>query len=217
MIFRSREQAAELLAERLAAYRGRNPLVLGIPRGAVGMARIIAEALGGELDVVLVHKLGAPGNPEFAIGSVSERGAVYLNPDAHALGVPGRYIEQEVQAQLHTLRRRRAQYTPVRPPLDAKGRTVIIVDNGVATGATMIAALRAVRTQRPARLIAAMAVAPLETLGRVRLEADETVCLAVPERFFAVSQFFEPYDQVTDEEVVSILSDAPRPVKPSGA
>jgi predicted phosphoribosyltransferase len=216
MMYANREQAAELLAERLAGYRGRNPLVLGIPRGAVGMARIIAEALGGELDVVLVHKLGAPGNPEFAIGSVSESGAVYLSADARALGISKSYIDQEVQAQLATLRRRRAQYTPVRLPIDPKDRIVIVIDNGIATGATMIAALRAVRTQQPAQLVAAVAVAPQETLDRIRLEADETVCLAVPEGFFAVSQFFQRFPQVTDEEVIAILSASARALKPHG-
>jgi putative phosphoribosyl transferase len=205
MHFRNREHAAHLLAEKLTAYRGQNPLVLGIPRGAVPMAKIIAEALGGDLDVVLVHKLGAPGNPELAIGSVDETGRMYLNEQVWDLGVDDDYLEEEKQAQLKTLRKRRAQYTPVRPPLDPAGRVVIVVDNGIATGASMIAALRAVRAKLPAKLIAAVAVAPAETVQRLRAEADEVVCLSAPEHFYAVGQFFEDFSQVSDEQAIAIL------------
>jgi predicted phosphoribosyltransferase len=205
MRFRNREHAAQLLVERLSEYRGKNPLVLGIPRGAVPMAKIIAEALGGDLDVVLVHKLGAPGNPEFAIGSVDENGQVYLSDYVREMGISARYIEKEKEAQLQTLHKRRAQYTPVRPPLDPAGRIVIVVDNGIATGASMIAALRAVRAKQPAKLIAAVAVAPPETVERMRAEADEVVCVYVPEHFYAVGQFFEDFSQVSDEQAIAIL------------
>lgn len=205
MRFHSREHAARLLVEKLTAYRGQNPLVLGIPRGAVPMAKIIADALGGDLDVVLVHKLGAPGNPELAIGSVDETGRVYLNEHVWELGIKDGYIEKEKQAQLKTLHKRRAQYTPVRPPLNPTGRIVIVVDNGIATGASMIAALRAVRAKQPAKLIAAVAVAPPETVERIRAEADEVVCLYAPEYFYAVGQFFEDFSQVSDEQAIAIL------------
>jgi putative phosphoribosyl transferase len=205
MRFRDREHAARLLAEKLSAYRGQHPLVLGIPRGAVPMAQIIAEALGGDLDVVLVHKLGAPHNPELAIGSVDETGRMYLSKLIWDLAITEDYIEQERQAQLTTLRARRAQYTPVRPPLDPTGRTVIVVDNGIATGASMIAALRAVRAQHPKKLIAAVAVAPSTTVERIRAEADEVVCLYTPDYFYAVGQFFEDFSQVTDEQAIAML------------
>ena len=208
MRFRNREQAAQLLAEQLTAYRGQHSLVLGIPRGAVPMAKIIAEALGGDLDVVLVHKLGAPGNPEFAIGSVDENGQVYLSDDVRALKISDTYIEKEKQAQLKTLHERRAQYTPVRPPLDPRGRIVIVVDNGIATGASMIAALRAVRAKQPAKLIAAVAVAPPETIARMQAEADEVVCVYAPEHFYAVGQFFEDFSQVTDEQAIAMLRES---------
>jgi predicted phosphoribosyltransferase len=208
MPFRNREEAAHLLAQRLMAYRGQQPLVLGIPRGAVPMAQIIADALEGELDVVLVHKLGAPGQPEFAIGAVDESGQVYLGPYVQRLRISKDYIAAETAAQLETLRRRRAMYTPIRPPISPTGRLVIVVDNGIATGASMLAALRAVRAQQPARLIAAVAVAPPQTLERLAQEADEVVCLEAPEAFYAVGHWFEDFSQVTDAEVVAILRQA---------
>ncbi|MGE0825949.1 MAG: phosphoribosyltransferase [Candidatus Binatia bacterium] len=205
MRFRSREHAAQLLAEKLSAYRNQQPLVLAIPRGAVPMGKVIADALGGDLDVVLVHKLGAPGNPELAIGSVDESGHLYLGDYLEDLSVDERYIEREKQAQLRALHERRAQYTPVRPPLDPTGRIVIVVDNGIATGASMIAALRAVRAKQPAKLIATVAVAPAETIARIEREADEVVCLYVPEFFVAVGQFFADFSQVSDERAIAIL------------
>jgi predicted phosphoribosyltransferase len=208
MRFRNREHAAHLLAEKLAGYRGQRPLVLGIPRGAVPMAKIIADALEGDLDVVLAHKLGAPGNPELAIGSVDESGHLYLSDLVDELGVSQAYIKKEQQAQLETLHKRRAQYTPVRPPLDPSGRIVIVVDNGIATGASMIAALRAVRAKNPKKLIATVAVAPPETVARIQTEADEVVCLSTPTNFYAVGQFFDDFSQVTDEQAISILRES---------
>ncbi len=205
MPFQNREHAAHLLAKQLDKYRGQNPLVLAIPRGAVPMAKIIADSLGGEMDVVLVHKLGAPGEPELAIGAVDETGHVYLAENAYLFAISDDYINAEKQAQLETLRKRRALYTPLRPPLDPCGRIVIVVDNGVATGATLIAALCAVRAKKPAKLVAAAAVAPRETVRKIAHEADETICLEMPARFFAVGQFFEDFSQVSDEEVVAIL------------
>lgn len=206
MLFKDREHAAGLLAQRLISYRGKNPLVLGIPRGAVPMASIIAEELGGELDVVLVRKIGAPEQPELAIGSVDEAGNVYLSDYVSELGVSEEYLKRETERQLAILRRRRAIYTPNRPPIDPAGRIAIVVDNGIATGATMIAALRAVRAKKPRNLIGAVAVAPPETVARLEQEVDDLVCLKVPPDFYAVGQFFEDFSQVTDEEVVAILS-----------
>jgi predicted phosphoribosyltransferase len=216
MPFRNREEAAQLLAQRLMAYRGHHPLVLGIPRGAVPMAKIIADALEGDLDVVLVHKLGAPGNPEFAIGAVDESGQVSLGPHVQRLGISEDYVAAETAAQLETLHTRRAMYTPIRPPISPAGRLVIVVDNGIATGASMLAALRAVWAKQPARLIAAVAVAPPQTLERMAQEADEVVCLEAPEELYAVGLWFEDFSQVTDAEVVAILKQArPQPVPAS--
>lgn len=214
MRFRDREQAAHLLGEKLAEYKDKHPVVLAIPRGAVPMGKIIADALGGELDVVLVHKLGAPGNPELAIGAVDESGHTYLSEHVQTLNVSDAYIAAEREAQLKTLRERRTQYSPVCPPLDPAGRIVIVVDNGIATGASMLAALRAVRAKRPARLIAAVAVAPPETLERMRKEADEVICLFAPENFYAVGQFFEDFSQVSDAQAIHILRQSEVPPAP---
>ena len=173
------------------------------------MARALADALEGQLDVVLVHKLRAPDQPEFAIGSVSEAGLMYLSEVARRLGVPEDYLERETETQLRNLRRRRALYTPVRPPISPKDRVVIVVADGVATGWTMIAALRALRALGPQRLIAALGVAPAEAVERMEREADEVCCLECPEYFYAVGQFFEEFPQVSEEEVVEHLKRVP--------
>ena len=205
MIFSDRDDAAQQLADALARYRGLNPLVLAIPRGAVPMAKIIAQALGGELDVVLVRKLRAPGNPEFAIGSVDETGWIYLGDYAGRVGGSAQYIEAEKEAQLRVMRERRASYTPIRPPHDPAGRIVIVVDDGLATGSTMIAALHALRAKSPKKLICAVPVAPPDTLAKVEPYADEVVCLSAPQMFQAVGQFYRSFPQVSDDEVIELL------------
>ena len=203
MRFRNREEAAGLLAERLAGYAGQHPLVLGVPRGAVPMARLIADRLGGDLDVILVRKLGAPGQRELAIGSVDEAGTV-LRGRYYGLA-DDRYIADEIRRQLDTMRRRRQAYTAARPPLDPAGRIAIIVDDGIATGSSMLAAVRAVRARGPRKLVVAIAVAPPESLACVEAEADQVVCLhSVPE-FYAVGQFFDDFSEVSDEMVMAAL------------
>ena len=207
MIFRDRDQAAQTLAARLAAYKGRNPLVLAIPRGAVPMAKIVARELDGEFDVVLVRKLGAPGNPEFAIGAVDESGWAYVAPYAGEVGADAAYIQRVKERELATIRARRAQYSPLRPPRDPKGRIVIVIDDGLATGATMIAALHALRGRAPERLICAVPVAPPDTLEKVGQYADEVLCLHADENFRAVGQFYMHFGQVEDEEVIALLAE----------
>lgn len=218
MAFENRAQAAHLLAARLASCRGQRPVVLAVPRGAVPMGQIIAQALDGELDVVLVRKLRAPHNPELAIGSIDELGSVYLYPDTRDLWTQS-YLEAEKHEQLKVLAWRRRMYGASRPPIDVAGRLAIVLDDGIATGSTMIAALRAVRARHPARLIAATAVAPADTLNRLRGEADEVVCLETPEFMFAIGNHFRDFSQVSDDEVVAVLGETvkvPAALEPSG-
>jgi putative phosphoribosyl transferase len=204
MRFATREQAASLLAERLAPYRGRHPLVLGVPRGAVPMAAVIAEALGGDLDVVLVRKLRAEGQPEFAIGAVDESGAVIEGP--YFREASRAYLEEEIGLQRETLRRRRLLYTHARPGIDPGGRVVIIVDDGVATGASMLSAIGLVRSKGAREIVVAVGVAPPDSLNRLREVADEVVCLHAPASFHAVGAFYDDFSEVTDEMVVAALA-----------
>lgn len=204
-MFSDRNEAANMLAEKLSNYKGKNPLILGIPRGALPMAKIIAEKLGGTYDVVLVRKLRAPYQPELAIGSVDESGWSYIADHAESTGADSRYINAEKQAQMDTIRKRRAQYTPFRSPIDPAGRVVIVIDDGLATGATMISALHGLRSRAPARLVCAVPVSPPETLNKVTEFADEVVCLEAPAKFQAVGQFYLNFPQVEDEEVIEVL------------
>lgn len=207
MSFKNRDEAATFLAKRLSAYKGQNPLVLGVPRGAVPMARIVADALGGELDVVLVRKLRAPGQPELAIGAVDEAGTVLKAPYFNIADEA--YVREEIRTQQEILRARREMYTRAQKAIDPAGRIVIIVDDGIATGSSMMAAIRSVRAQKPRKIIVAIGVAPDQSLPRIKGEADEVVCLEAPVDFYAVGQFFQDFSEVTDEMVVAALS---RPV-----
>jgi predicted phosphoribosyltransferase len=205
-LFDSRLDAGRRLAGALAAYRGRNPLVLAIPRGAVAMGAEVARALEGELDVVLVKKLRAPYSPEFAVGAIDETGWTYVAAHAAQAGADAAYLAKEKAAQLRTLRRRRSEYTPARAPADPRGRIAIVIDDGIATGASMIAALHSVRAREPAHLVCAVPVAAPDSLEAVRPYADEVVCLEAPEDFRAVGQFYRDFEQVEDHEVVTLLA-----------
>lgn len=206
--FRDREHAAQLLAEALRHHRGSHPLVLAVPRGAVPMGQVIAAALDGELDIVQVRKLGAPFNPELAMGAVDERGWRYLSPELEMFGVDAGQIDRLAAREIARMRARRRAWMGTRLPVDASGRTVIVVDDGLATGASMIAALHAVRARHPAHLVCAVAVAAPESLARVRPHADEIVCLAAPAGFAAVGQYYLDFGQVEDEDVARILAAA---------
>lgn len=211
--FADRADAAEQLVDCLQAYRGRNPLVLAIPRGAVPMGRIIAERLGGELDVVLVRKLGAPENPEYAIGAIDEAGNSTVNPDVDASDIDAASLAAEQQRQMEVMRKRRSMYMPHRPAVSAQGRIVLVVDDGIATGSTMIAALKAVRLQNPQTLICVTPVAPPESIRVVAPFADAVVCLLTVADFRAVSQFYRDFRAVDDTEVAAILQQSARTVQ----
>lgn len=206
MIFQDRNQVGRLLSRALQAYEYQNPLVMGIPRGGVPIAAQIAQAIHGDLDVILVHKIPAPGQPELAIGAIDESGNISVNPIAEQMGADKTYVEAEAARQLDTIKTRRKQYTPARAPLSPRGRSVIVVDDGIATGATMSAAIKALRSQHPEKIIVAVAVAPPSTVDRLKTEADEVICLEQPINFYAVGQFFEDFSPVTDQDVMNLLN-----------
>ena len=204
-MFKDRLDAARQLSKALAKYHGQNPLVLAIPRGAVPMGAWMAQELNGQLDVVLVRKLRAPFDPEVAIGAVDETGLAYLSPYAATLGLDPQYVKDEIKLQMKTIKARRKQYSLTRAPVEVKGRVVIVVDDGLATGATMMAALKATREKQPRHLVCAIPVASPDALAKVKPLADETVCLSAPKDFMAVAQFYRQFPQVDDEQVLVFL------------
>ncbi|TIC86907.1 phosphoribosyltransferase [Crenobacter intestini] len=205
MIFEDRVDAALRLAPRLAALGLANPLWLAIPRGALPLAVALAARLGGEVDVVLVRKLGAPGNPEFAVGALAEDGQCIVLPWARQAGADEAWIAAERAREAVKIRARRALLTPQRQACPATGRDVVVIDDGMATGATMQLALMCVRAEQPARLVCAVPVASPDALARVRALADDVVCLSAPADFSAVGQHYRDFAQVSDEDAASLL------------
>jgi putative phosphoribosyl transferase len=203
MRFTDRQHAADLLAGQLQRFKGQQPLVLGVPRGGVPMAKIVAERLGCEFDVVLVRKLRTPEQPELAMGAVDEAGHVYAYGNKAAVR-PELYAE-EVAAQVAEIRRRRQLYSSTHPQISPQGHTAIIVDDGIATGASMVAAIRAVRAERPLRIVVAVPVAARSSLDLAKSYADEVVCLYSPRVFFAVGDFYDDFSAVPDSTVVELL------------
>jgi putative phosphoribosyl transferase len=208
MLFKDRTDAGKQLAERLAFLKAQSDvIVLGIPRGGVVVAAEIARVLDAPLDVFLAHKLGAPFNPELAIGAITSTGEVLLDEDLVVeLRLSDRDIAREIEQQRKEMARRLAVFRQNRPPLDVRGKTVVIVDDGVATGSTMLAALRALRQAQPARLILAIPVGPPETIQRLGGACDQVIVLATPEPFWAVGRFYDEFGQTGDEEVRKLLS-----------
>jgi len=206
-VFGNRLEAGRLLAQHLAEMVGAGPLVLAIPRGGVIVGGAIADELDCDLDVVIVRKLGAPGNPELAIGSIMEGNEEpYLNERiVRDLGVPREYIERETERQLREAERRARRYRNNRPPKDLGGRTVIITDDGIATGATMISSILGVKARRPARTVVALPVGPRDNVEQIASMVDDLLCLSTPPFFAAVGQFYRDFTQTTDEEVVEVL------------
>lgn len=206
--FEDRYAAGRLLAAALRAYAGRNDLVvLALPRGGVPVGYEVAKALGAELDVLIVRKLGLPYHPELAMGAIASGGAIDLNPDVIAMsGVTQGDIEGVLAQEYRELERREALYRGARPPAQIEGRTVIVVDDGIATGASMRAALKALRTRKPAKIIVAVPVAPIDTRERLQDVADEFVCVLSPADFQAVGQFYRNFGQTSDDEVRTLLA-----------
>jgi putative phosphoribosyl transferase len=204
--FNDRDEAGTLLVERLRGSDTEKPLVLAIPRGGIEVGAAIARGLGCDLDVVLSRKLRAPHQPELAIGAVSESGAVYLNRFATAMTDAGQaYVEAERKKQLEEIDRRRKMFRAVRPQADVRGRTVILTDDGIATGATMIAALKTVRAAGAKQVIVAVPVGSPDRIDALRPLCDRVECLLEPAEFWAVGQFYRHFEQVSDERVVELL------------
>jgi putative phosphoribosyl transferase len=208
-LFRNRTHAGRDLAINLERYRGASTLVLGLPRGGVVVAAEVAKALGAELDVIITRKIGAPGNPEYAIGAVAEGGEVVLNErEINVIGVDRAYLDAEIRREEEEISRRIASYRQGRPFPSMAGRPVIVVDDGVATGFTMLAALRTVRKRGGHPVVMATPVIPASTLERLSFECDDTAVIAAPEVFYAVGLFYEEFEQVSDEQVIRILREA---------
>jgi putative phosphoribosyl transferase len=207
MIFLDRREAGRALGAELASYAGRNDVtVLGLPRGGVPVAFAVALALDAPLDVFLVRKLGSPGREELAMGAIASGGVRVLNPSViRPLRISASDIERAANREEQELRRREVSYRGDRPPLNLHGRITILVDDGLATGSSMRAAVEAVRKLAPARIVVAVPVAPLSTVQEMRRIADDVVCVATPEPFYSVGRFYEQFDQTTDEEVRELL------------
>lgn len=206
MPFHDRAEAGERLAETLERESVAADVVLGIPRGALPVARPVADALDAPLDVVVAQKLGAPNNPELAIGAVGSDGSLWLNDElVDRLGVGEEYVEREREREAANAREKADQYRGDRDEPDLAGKRVVVVDDGVATGATARACIRLVREQNPDRVVLAVPVGSPESVEKLRTEADEVVVLEAPTRFSAVGQFYEMFDQVTDEEATDYL------------
>jgi len=213
MMFRNRKDAGQKLAARLLKYKDQHPLILALPRGGVPVAYEVALALDAPLDVIVVRKLGAPGQPELGIGAVvdGDHPQSVLNEDVvRILHVSADYLEDEMATELKEIRRRQELYRSGQPPEPVEGRSVIVIDDGIATGGSIRAALRGVRRGRPQRVILAVPVAPPETIESLQAEADEVIYLRTPPFFHAVGQFYENFSQTTDEEVVQLLAAARR-------
>jgi putative phosphoribosyl transferase len=212
MLFIDRHDAGRRLAERLLALKLKDPVVLALPRGGVPIGSEVARALAAPLDLVLVRKIGAPEQEELAVGAIADGDHPELVTDPRLIGllvVSREYLEATKSAALQEIRRRRRVYLGDRPPVEVVGRTAIVVDDGVATGATMLAALRATRRRGPARLVLAVPVASRDALKRLRREADTVVCLDTPAVFYAVGQFYHAFPQLQDDEVIALLDQAP--------
>jgi putative phosphoribosyl transferase len=216
MIFLNRMDAGRKLAGRLRGYAGRKEvIVLGIPRGGVPVAFEVASALDAPLDVFISRKLGVPGQEELAFGAIASGGVRVLDADiVEATDISEKQIEEITARERNELERRERTYSTGRPPLEVHGRTAILVDDGIATGSSMRAAISALRALGPERIVVAVPVAPPSTCSRLRPEVDELVCVETPEFFDAIGRFYDDFSQVSDQEVRDLLQRASRSAVP---
>lgn len=206
IIFKDRKEAGMKLAEHLAKYREQNPIILGMPRGGVILAYEIAKALSAELDVIVARKIGAPGQPEFAIGAIAPQNVVVFNEAArHYYDFNSASVKEIIAYEETEMQRRIYLYRSGKKELNLKDQVVIIVDDGVATGQSAIAAIRSVRKMKPGKIIFAAGVGAHDSIRVLRHEADEVICLATPEPFSAVGLWYENFTQTTDEDVIELL------------
>ncbi|MFP5363006.1 MAG: phosphoribosyltransferase family protein [Thermoleophilia bacterium] len=209
MYFRDRRHAGRLLAAQLAPLADERPVVVALPRGGVPVGFEVARALGAPLDILAVRKLGAPGNPEFGVGAIAEDGGAVLNADAaRRSGMTEHVLEQTVERELEELRRRMARYRNGRPRADVRERLVIVVDDGLATGLTTLAAVRALRARGAGRIVVAVPVGAADAIALVGEEADEVVCHTIPHELLGVGRWYEDFSAVSDDEVVGLLEAA---------
>lgn len=204
MIFKNREEAGKLLAEKLGKYKGKkNLLVLGVPRGGVVVAKEIANYLKVPLDIIVTRKIGHPLNPEYAIAAIDENGNI--TEGIENLGEYGAYVEKEIGVQVREIKRRLKEYRGVDSHSGFKGKICIIVDDGIATGLTTLSAVRFIRAKKPARTILAVPVIPADTVNKLKSEVNELIYLDAPEIFYAIGAFYDDFRQVEDEEVIKLL------------
>lgn len=209
MLFRNRQEAGRELGRRLAELGLDRPVVVGIPRGGVVVAAVAAREVGGDLDVILPAKIRAPHQPELGLGAVAPDGTLVLDSQTiHMLGVPDEYLEMEIDRRRAEVERRTHAYRKEREPVELAGRTAVLVDDGIATGGTVICAARSLKRREPAELIIAVPVAPMSAPARLEKEADRVICLHTPEPFIAVGQWYDDFSQVSDEEVARALQEA---------
>jgi len=212
MIFQNRAEAGQQLASHLEKYANRDDvIVLGVPRGGVPVAFEVARTLNVPLDIFVLRKLGVPGHEEFAFGAIGSGGVRVLDKEVvKSIGLSDLVVEMVTRTERAELARREGIYRGGRPALDVRGKTVILVDDGIATGSSLRAGVRALRQMKPAAIVIAAPVAPRSTVNRLRHEVDEVVCAAIPERFYGVGQFYHDFSQVPDEEVNALLDSAYR-------
>jgi len=210
--FEDRAAAGRLLAQQLQDYAGRDDvIVLALPRGGVPVAYEVAKALGVALDVLVVRKLGVPFNAELAMGALASGGALYVDQDVLRFAdVTQQEFDTILEQERAELERREVLYRGSHPPIEINGKTVIVVDDGIATGASMRAAIAALRSNHPARVIVAVPVAPVDTPARLEITADDFICVMTPSMFYSVGQFYDEFDQTADVEVRNLLQQAPR-------